>query len=91
MGKNVIIFEVDMSSSEHVHNMGQYILILREEATRGLHDTGLTAEAKDPINFTQSGKRLAICIMPSTAPYLLMLQKSISSQQKTKRLCIVVR
>ena len=80
-----------MSSSERVYNMGKYILILHEEATQGLHDTALRAEAKDPVNFTQSGKRLAICIMPSTVSYLLMLLKSISSQQKTKRLYIVFR
>ena len=55
IGKNVIIFEVDMSSSERVYNMGKYILILHEEATQGLRDTALRAEAKDPINFTQSG------------------------------------
>ena len=44
-----------MSSSERVYNMGKYILILHEEATQGLRDTALRAEAKDPINFTQSG------------------------------------
>ena len=46
-----------MSSSVHVNNKGKDILILGEETTQGLDDTILAAEAKYPINFTQSGKR----------------------------------
>ena len=42
MGKNVIVFGADMSSSVHIDN-----------ATQGLDNTTLTAEAKYPINFTQ--------------------------------------
>ena len=34
------------------------MLILAEGPTVGLDDTTLTAEAKYPINFTQSGKRI---------------------------------
>ena len=57
-GKNVIIFGADMSSSVHVDNNGKDIVILGEGLTQGLHDTILTAEAKYPINFIQSGKKL---------------------------------
>ena len=46
-----------MSSSVHVDKQGKDILILGEGPTQGLDDTTLTAEAKYPINFTQSGKR----------------------------------
>ena len=45
-GKNVIIFEADMSSSVHIDNEENYILILGEEPTQGINDTALTAEAK---------------------------------------------
>ena len=38
-------------------NKVKYFLILGEGPTQGLDDTTLTAEAKYPINFTQSGKR----------------------------------
>ena len=55
--KNVIIFGADMSSSKHIDNKKIYILILGEEPTQELDDTTLTAEAKYPINITQSGKR----------------------------------
>ena len=57
LGKNVIIFGADMSSSVHIDNKNKDILILGEEPTQGLDDTTLTAEAKHSISFTQSGKR----------------------------------
>ena len=47
-----------MSSS--VHNKGKDILILSEVPTQGLDGTTFTAEAKYPINFTQSGKRFVL-------------------------------
>ena len=62
MGKNVIIFGADMSSSVHVDNKGKDILILGEGPTQGLDDTTLTAEAKYPINFTQPNKRFVLSL-----------------------------
>ena len=44
-----------MNSSVHVDNKGKDILILREGSTQGLNHI-LKAEAKYPINFTQSRK-----------------------------------
>ena len=38
------------------------ILIHDEEPTEGLDDTTLTAEAKYPINFKQSGKRFVLSL-----------------------------
>ena len=52
MGKNVIIFGADMSSSVHIDNTNKDILILGEKLTQGLDDTTLTAEGKYPVNFT---------------------------------------
>ena len=49
-----------MSSSVHVDNKGKDILILGEGPTQGLDDTTLTAEAKYPITFTESGKKIYI-------------------------------
>ena len=54
MGKNVIIFGADMSSSVNIDNKD--ILILGERPTQGLYDTTLTAEVKYPINFIQPRK-----------------------------------
>ena len=52
MGKDVIIFGADMSSSMRIDNEGKDILIIAGEPTKGLDDATLTAEAIYPINFT---------------------------------------
>ena len=59
-GRNVIIFGADLNSSVHIDNKGKNILILGEGPIKGLDDTTLTAEAKYPINFTQSEKRFVL-------------------------------
>ena len=79
MGKNVIMFGVDTSSSVHIDNKGKDILILGEEPTQELHDTTLTAEGIYPLNFTQPNKRFVLSL---TVSYLLILPKYISSKQK---------
>ena len=56
LGKNVIIFGADMSSSVHFYNKNKDILIFGEGPTQRLHHTTLIAEAKYPVNFTESGK-----------------------------------
>ena len=62
MGKNVIIFGADMSSSVHIDNRNKDILILSEGPTQGLDDTNLTAEAKYPVKFTQQRKRFVLSL-----------------------------
>ena len=51
-----------MTSFVHVDNKGKDILMLGEGPTEGLNDTTLTAEAKYPINFTQSGTIFALSL-----------------------------
>ena len=51
---------LELSSSVHVYNKWKDILIFGEGATQGLNDTTLTTEAKYPINFTQSGKKIVL-------------------------------
>ena len=46
MGKNIIIFGVDMSSSVHIDNKKKDILTLGFGPKQGLDDTTLTAEAQ---------------------------------------------
>ena len=62
MGRNVIIFGADKSSSVHVDNKGKDILILGEGPTQVLDNTTLKAEAKYPINFTQPNKRFVLSL-----------------------------
>ena len=77
-----------MSSSVHVNNKGKDILILGEGPTQGLDDTTLTAEAKYPINFTQSGKRFELRLHyngSNSFLFVTMIQKYINSKQKTQK------
>ena len=77
-----------MSSSVHVNNKGKDILILGEGPTQGLDDTTLTAEAKYPINFTQSGKRFELRLYyngSNSFLFVTMIQKYINSKQKTQK------
>ena len=60
MGKDVIIFGANMSSSVYIDNRNKGILILGEGPTQGLDDTTLTAEAKYFIDFTQPRKRFVL-------------------------------
>ena len=77
-----------MSSSVHVNNKGKDILILGEGPPRGLDDTTLTAEAKYPINFTQSGKRFELRLHyngSNSFLFVTMIQKYINSKQRTQK------
>ena len=57
LGQNVIIFEVDMSSSTKIDNRKKDILILSKGPTQGLEHT-LSAEKIYSINFTVTGKEI---------------------------------
>ena len=52
LGKNVITFGDDMSSSVHIDDKVKVILILGKVPTQELDDTTLTVEAIYPINLT---------------------------------------
>ena len=81
MGKNVIIFGVDMSLSAHIDNKGKDILILG--TTQKLNDTKLTAGAQYSINFSKSNRKfyLSLHYNGSNSFFLLILQKYINSKQ----------
>ena len=85
MGWNFIIFGADKSSSVHVDNKGENILILVEGPTQGLDDTKLTAQIHILLILHKQVKDLyyVYTLMETTNSYLLMLQKYINSKQKT--------
>ena len=56
LGRNVIIFGVDMSSSTKIDNRKKDILILGKGPTQGLDHT-LSAEQMYSINFTEKNKK----------------------------------
>ena len=84
MGKNVIIFRVDISSSVNVDYKGKYILIIGEGPTQGLDDTTLTAEANYPINFIQSGKKFVLSLHYNGSNSFLFVNATKVYQFKAK-------
>ena len=73
-----------MSSTVHVDKKGKDILILGEGQIQGIDDTTLTAEAKYPINFTQSGKRFVLSLHYNGNISFLFVNTTKVSQLKTK-------
>ena len=61
-GKNVIIFGADVSSSLHVDNKKESILVLGEGPMQSLGNTTITAEDKYSINFTDLGKKFVLSL-----------------------------
>ena len=59
VGRNVIIFGVDMNSSAHIDNKKKNILILGKGATQGLEHT-LTAEKLYSIKFTKENTKFCL-------------------------------
>ena len=74
-----------MSSSVHAVNKGIHILILGERPTQGLDDTTLTAGAKYPINFTQSGKRFELILQYNGSKCFLVVNATKVYQFNVKK------
>ena len=84
MGGNVIIFRADMSSSLHIDNKNNDILILSKEPTQGVDDTTLTAKAYYPISFTQLKKRFVLSLHYNGSSWLLFVYPTKIYQFKVK-------
>ena len=74
-----------MSPYLHIDNKGRDILVLGEGPAQVLDDTTLTAEAKYPINFTQSGKRFILSLQynGSNSFFFVNATKVYHSKQRT--------
>ena len=59
-GKNVIIFEGDMSSSVHIDNKKKDISIFGKGPTQRLDDTMLTAKAQYSVNFARANRKFCL-------------------------------
>ena len=62
IGRNVIIFGVDMSSSLHIDNKRKDILILGKGLTQRLSEHSLTAEKLYSINFTKENIKFCLSL-----------------------------
>ena len=74
-GQNVLIFGADMSTSIHIDNKKEDLLVIGRGPTQGLEST-LTAEKMYSINFTVTKKKFCLSLHYNGAnSYLLMVQK----------------
>ena len=90
MGKNVIIFGVDISSSVHIDNKKKDILvmnildILGKGSTQGLDDTALTEEAQYSINFSRSNTKFCLSLHYNGSNRFLFVNATKIYKFKTK-------
>ena len=84
MGRNVIIFGADMSSTVHIDNKGKDILILLDEATQGLDGNIFIAEAKYSINFIQSNRKFCLSLHYNRSNSFLFVNATKMYQYKGK-------
>ena len=86
LGRNVIIFGVDMSSSTKTDNRKKDILILGRGPTQGLQHT-LGAEKIYWISFTMTGKKFCLSLHYNGAnSYLFVNDKFINLKQMILKL-----
>ena len=87
VGRNVIIFRVDMSSSPHIDNKKRDTLIVGKGPTQELKHT-LTAGKLYAINFTKVNRKFCLSLHYNGAIVidLLMVQKLFNLKQKILKL-----
>ena len=83
LGRNVIIFGVDMSSSTKTDNKKKDILSLGKGPTQGLEYT-LSAEKMYLINFTVSGKKFCLKLLYNGANSYLFVNGMEIIKSKAK-------
>ena len=83
VGKNVIIFGVDMNPAVYIHNRGKYILILGKGPAQGLNHT-LTAESQYSINFRRPGIKFCLSLHYNRSNSFLFVNATKIYQFKVK-------
>ena len=85
MVKSAKNFGVGNSSSVHIDNNKNDIIILHKGRTQVLNDSTIAVEAEYSTDFSRSRKKIvSVCIiMEATLFYLLMRQRYNNSKQKT--------
>ena len=73
-----------MRSSVDIDNKNKNVLIIGEGPKQGLNDTAITAEAKYPITFIQSGKRFVLSLHYNGSNSLLFVNATKMYQFKAK-------
>ena len=83
LGRNVIIFGVDMSSSTKIDNRKKDILTLGKGPTQGLRHT-LSAEKMYTINFTENFKKFSLSLHYNGANSYLFVNAKETHKFKAK-------
>ena len=60
LGKDIIIFGGNNSSSVHIDNWKKDILVINKGRTDGLYDTIIIADAEYSINFTNQQNKFCL-------------------------------
>ena len=84
MGKNVIIFGVDMRSSVHSDDRKKDVLIIGIGPTQGLDNTKLTAEDQDSIDFWRSNRKSCLSLHHNGSNSVLFVNSTKIYQFKAK-------
>ena len=82
-GQNILIFGADMSSSIHIDNKKNYILVLGRGPTQGLGST-LTAEKMYSVNFTVTKKKFCLSLQYNGANSYLFVNGTETIKFKAK-------
>ena len=84
MGKNDIIFGVENTSSVHIDNKTNDILVLGKGLTQGLPDTMVTAEPEHSINFSRSRDIFCLSLQCNNNKRFLLVNPTKMYLLKTK-------
>ena len=84
IGKNLIIFGVDMSSSVHIDKKKKDILIFRIGPTQGLDDNTLTAEAQYSVTISRSIRKFCLILHYNRSITFLFVNATKIHQFKAK-------
>ena len=79
-GRNVSVFGANMSSSVHINNKNNFWW----RTNTRIKSNALTAEAKHPINFTQSVKRFVLSLHYNVSNNFLFVNATKIYQFKAK-------
>ena len=90
LGKNVVTFGADMSSSVHIDNKGEDILIVGESPTQVLNKTKLTAEIQYLVNFTRPGIKVCLSLCCNGSNSFLFVHATKLYQFKAKDSVITI-
>ena len=63
LGRNVIIFGVEMSFSKHANNKANNIYVMGKDYIQKINDTTIYAEKMYYRNFTDPGKKVCIIMV----------------------------